>query len=174
MKRLLMSFGYAFRGIGFCIVHERNMRVHLTAVCYVLAFSSFFPLSRGEYAVLFLCFGLVPALEAVNTAVENAVDLESPTHHPLARVAKDAAAGAVLLAALTAVGVAVFLFARPEGFQNLLAFFTAFPWAVIPLAAITALFVLFIFRGPVGMFRFLFFSKKGRSSTLSSRRDGLD
>lgn len=150
------------------------MRIHLTAVCYVLAFSLFFPLSRGEYAVLFLCFGLVTALEAVNTAVENAVDLSSPTRHPLARIAKDAAAGAVLLAALTAVGVAVFLFARPEGFRNLSAFFAAFPWAVIPLAAITALFILFIFRGPLKMFHLSSFSKKDRSNGLSPRRGRLD
>ena len=174
MKGLLRSFGYAFRGIGFCIVHERNMRIHLTAICYVTAFSLFFPLSRGEYAVLLLCFGLVPALEAVNTAVEKAVDLRSPARHPLARVAKDAAAGAVLIASLAAVGAAVFLFARPEGFQNLFLFFVAFPWAVIPLAAVTALFVLFIFRGPFGVLSFLRHPGKKDGVTSSSGRDRLD
>ena len=138
MKGLLRSFGYAFRGIGFCIVHERNMRIHLTAICYVTAFSLFFPLSRGEYAVLLLCFGLVPALEAVNTAVEQAVNLAQPQRRTRARVAKDVAAGAVLLLAIVSVAIGFVLFWRPEVFFTILADFHRSLWK--PACLLVSLF----------------------------------
>lgn len=135
MKKLVYSFVYAFRGIGHCLRRERNFRLHLTIALYVCLLAPYFALSRGEWAALILVFGLVPAAEAFNTAVERLVDLTSPQPHPLARAAKDVAAGAVLLCALTAVGVAVCLLTDPEGWQRMLADFEAHIWKPIALCA---------------------------------------
>ena len=104
------SFLCAFRGIRYTIAHERNMRFHLSAAVLVTAFSVVYGLSAAEYGSLFFAIGLVLALETFNTALEKAVDLAEPERHPLAAAAKDAAAGAVLFAALTAVAVGLCLF----------------------------------------------------------------
>lgn len=121
MRRFLKSFVYAGRGTWFCLRRERNFRFHLVAAVYVLSFAPLFSLSRGEWAALIAVVGLIPALEAVNTAVEQVVNLASPDRHPLARAAKDAAAAAVLLACLAALGIAVALFWRPETWSDILA-----------------------------------------------------
>ena len=96
----LRSFVYAGRGIWFCIRHERNFRIHMVAAAYVLLFAPYFSLTRGEWAALLAIIGLVTAAEAVNTAVEQTVNLAAPGRRTRARVAKDAAAGAVLLCAV--------------------------------------------------------------------------
>ena len=98
----IKSFGYAARGVWYCIRHERNFRIHLGIAAYVLAFAPYFSLSRAEWAVLAVLMALVLCAEAVNTAVERTVDLASTERQPRARAAKDAAAGAVLLCALAA------------------------------------------------------------------------
>ena len=110
----LRSFVYAGRGIWFCIRHERNFRIHMVAAAYVLIFAPYFSLTRGEWAALLAIIGLVTAAEAVNTAVEQTVNLAAPGRRTRARVAKDAAAGAVLLCAVAAAAAGVFLFARWE------------------------------------------------------------
>lgn len=110
VKRLMGSFPHAMRGILRTIQTERNLRVHLTAVCYVSWAGVLAGLNPTQWAVLFLCFGLVTALELVNTAAERLGDRITKDRDPLIGAAKDAAAGAVLLAALASVGVAVCLF----------------------------------------------------------------
>lgn len=74
----LRSFVYAGRGIWFCIRHERNFRIHMSAAIYVLLFAPYFSLTRGEWAALLAIIGLVTAAEAVNTAVEQTVNLAAP------------------------------------------------------------------------------------------------
>lgn len=69
-----------------------------------------FRIARGEWLVLILICTLILALEAVNTAVEATVDLVSPGYHPLAKIAKDAAAGALVFAVLGSIGVAAMIF----------------------------------------------------------------
>lgn len=110
MKSFLKAFVYAWQGISHAVRTQRNMRVHLTAVVYVTAFSFFYDLTRAEYALLALTFGAVISAELINTAIEAAVDLCSPERHSLAKIAKDTAAGAVLAAAIFAVVVGVLLF----------------------------------------------------------------
>lgn len=87
---------FAGRGVWFCIRHERNFRVHMAVAAYVLLLAPYFSLSRGEWAALLAVVALVLAAEAVNTAVEQVVNLASPRRRTRARVAKDVAAGAVL------------------------------------------------------------------------------
>ena len=77
---------------------------------YVTAFSFFYELKRAEYVLLMLTFSSVISAELINTAIEAAVDLCSPEQHRLAKLAKDAAAGAVLVTAFFAVIVGVLLF----------------------------------------------------------------
>lgn len=112
-RSIFRGFGYAFRGIWRTLKEERNFRIHLVAVVFVSWFALMYEASAFQWAVLFLLFGGVLALELVNTAVENAVDLVTDQYSSFAEKAKDAAAGAVLAGAVAAVIVAVFLFRDP-------------------------------------------------------------
>lgn len=104
------SFGYAFAGIFAGIRKERNMKIHCAAAVAVTAAGLFFRIAVWEWCVCFLLFGLIMALELVNTAVEAVVDLVTEERKPLAKLAKDTAAGAVLIAALMAAAVGVLIF----------------------------------------------------------------
>ena len=143
----LRSFVYAGRGIWFCIRHERNFRIHMVAAAYVLIFAPYFSLTRGEWAALLAIIGLVTAAEAVNTAVEQTVNLAAPGRRTRARVAKDAAAGAVLLCAAGALAAGLFLFLRPEAFAAMQADFLRCPWKPALLAASLPLAVWFVICG---------------------------
>lgn len=108
---LYRSFGYAFEGIGTCIRSERNMKIHCTAAVLVVIFGIWLKISVTEWCICLVLFGLVMGLEMVNTAVESVVDLVTRERRPLAKKAKDTAAGAVLIAAIMAavVGCMIFL-----------------------------------------------------------------
>lgn len=143
MKSFLKGFAYAGRGIWFCIRNERNFRIHITASVYVLWLGFSINLTRAEWAALLITIAMVLSSEAVNTAVEKAVDLSSPEFNPLARVAKDAAAAAVLICAAFSVAIGGFLFFRPE-FWDLLKSFANQPLNVVLLAVSLVISFLFI------------------------------
>jgi diacylglycerol kinase len=105
------AFRHAFRGLADMLRTQRNARFHVAATAAVVAAGFWLDISRLEWVAVVLCMALVLALEAANTALEYLTDLVSPEYHPLAGKAKDAAAGAVLVAALgaAAVGGLVFL-----------------------------------------------------------------
>lgn len=107
---LYKSFGYAFEGIWTVVKKERNMKIHCLAVVVVIAAGLFLQLPLYKWCICFLLFGLILALELVNTAVEAVVDLVTEEKKPLAKLAKDAAAGAVLIAAIMAVVIAALMF----------------------------------------------------------------
>lgn len=138
---------FAGRGVWFCIRHERNFRVHMVVAAYVLLLAPYFSLSRGEWAALLAVVALVLAAEAVNTAVEQVVNLASPRRRTRARVAKDVAAGAVLLCAAGALAAGLFLFLRPEAFAAMQADFLRCPWKPALLAASLPLAVWFVICG---------------------------
>ena len=138
---------FAGRGVWFCIRHERNFRVHMAVAAYVLLLAPYFSLSRGEWAALLAVVALVLAAEAVNTAVEQVVNLASPRRRTRARVAKDVAAGAVLLCAAGALAAGLFLFLRPEAFAAMQADFLRCPWKPALLAASLPLTVWFVICG---------------------------
>ena len=104
------SFRHALEGIG-AAAKGRNFRVQLAAGAIAIAAGFLLRISTGEWIAVVLCIGLVLGGECANTALEAAVDLASPGRHPLAKRAKDAAAGAVLLFSLAAavVGLIIFL-----------------------------------------------------------------
>lgn len=143
----LRSFVYAGRGIWFCIRHERNFRIHMVAAAYVLLFAPYFSLTRGEWAALLAIIGLVTAAEAVNTAVEQTVNLAAPGRRTRARVAKDAAAGAVLLCAVAAAAAGVLLFARWEVWLCILSDFRTNWWKPLLLLLSLPLSLWFIISG---------------------------
>ena len=127
VRSLAKSFRNAFRGIVFCVRNERNMRIHLTVSVYVLVFSPFFRLSAVEYVGLLTAICLVLFAEAVNTAIEAAVDMQTQWYDNIARIAKDVAAGAVLICAAFAVAIGCILFLRPAILLSIVRFLLARP-----------------------------------------------
>lgn len=107
---LLRSFGWALRGIGEALITQRNMRIHYYAASAATAASIALALDGIELLFVFSAIASVLAAELLNTALEAAVDLATSAIHPLARLAKDAAAGAVLICATYSIGVAVIAF----------------------------------------------------------------
>lgn len=107
---LTSSFRYAFEGIFACIRKERNMKIHCMFTAAVLAAGIVLRISRMEWCICLILFGLIMALELVNTAVEAVVDLVTEEKKPLAKLAKDTAAGAVLIAAIMAAATGLIIF----------------------------------------------------------------
>ncbi len=101
LRKFFRSFGFAAEGIVYAVRHERNFRFHLCAAVTVMLLSSVYDLSKAEKCILILCIGSVLAAELFNTAVERAADLKGSTS-PLAKAAKDCAAGGVLVCAAAA------------------------------------------------------------------------
>jgi diacylglycerol kinase len=110
LARERRSFGYAIAGIGHAWRTQAHLRVHVGIAVLALVLAWALALTPAEWAVVLATITLVLALELLNTAIEAAVDLASPDYHPLAKVAKDVTAGAVLVAAIGAVLIAVALF----------------------------------------------------------------
>ncbi|GFN22510.1 MAG: diacylglycerol kinase family protein [Thermoanaerobacteraceae bacterium] len=104
------KFRAAFTGLLFALRTQSNMAIHLSAAAGALALAYYLKVRDWEWVALVLTITLVLAAEMFNTALEAAVNLYSPQYHPLARVAKDVAAGAVLVTALGAVIVGMLIF----------------------------------------------------------------
>ena len=97
----------AWQGVRVLISQEPNVRIHAVATVVVVGLGAWLRLSLQEWALITVAIAMVWVAEAINTAIESAVDLCSPDLHPLAKRAKDVAAGAVLLASLFAVVLGV-------------------------------------------------------------------
>ncbi|HEY9122722.1 MAG TPA: diacylglycerol kinase family protein [Bacteroidales bacterium] len=109
VKRI-KSFGYAFAGIYRLFRHEANAQIHLLATIVVISAGIYFQLRALEWALVCLAIGVVIAAEAFNSAIEKLTDGMYPEKHDNAMHVKDMAAGAVLIAAIAAVAIAVFVF----------------------------------------------------------------
>ena len=119
LRSFFKGFYFAGRGIYTALRQERNLRIHCSAAIYVAAAALLAEFDGLRLAVLCLCFGLVPAAELINTAIERACDAAEPNPNPLIRTAKDAAAGSVLAASLSCVLVGVCLFAHGAVWQTI-------------------------------------------------------
>jgi len=149
MLPFFRSFVFAFRGLALCL-RERNFRFHLALSAYMFGYLTLFDwfrLTRAEWAILILAAAAVLSAEALNTAVEAAVDLASPDRHPLAARAKDVAATAVLRCAVGAVAAGVALLYQPAAFAALAGYYRERPWMLAVLAGTLVPAGLFIFRG---------------------------
>ena len=109
-QNIIKAFNAASEGVIYTFKHERNMKIHYIIAIVVLLISLFLDLDRVEMMILLLSISLVIVSEMFNTAVENAVDLITNEIHPLAKIAKDVAAGGVLIASLNAVAVGYLIF----------------------------------------------------------------
>lgn len=110
VKRVVRSFACALAGLAYAVRTQRNMRIHLFLAFTAWALALYLRLSPLLLLVLILAVTMVLAAELFNTALEAAVDLYGTAWRPLAKVAKDAAAGAVLVTAVSAAGTGLFLF----------------------------------------------------------------
>ncbi|SEL42711.1 diacylglycerol kinase family protein [Parapedobacter koreensis] len=99
-KKNSNPFAHAWVGISATFHTERNFKIHVACSLLVIILGIWLPLTTSDWYWIALCIALVLVTELLNTAVESIVDLVSPTYHPLAKKAKDAAAGAVLIAAI--------------------------------------------------------------------------
>ncbi len=147
MKKFLRGFKFAFKGILYCIKNERNMRIHTVAMVYVLIFARFFQFTRTEYAILIITIAMVLAAEAFNTSIERIANKFGMEYNKLIEAAKDTAAGAVLILAIGAVGVAIALFSDAKGYINIYNYFMENPimLAILAISIIIALiYIIFL------------------------------
>ncbi|MBC6696031.1 diacylglycerol kinase [Terrisporobacter mayombei] len=107
---IIEAFNAAIQGILYTFKYERNMKIHYFIAVIVLMVSLFLDLTRVEMMILILSICLVIVSEMFNTAIENTVDLVTDKYHNLAKIAKDVAAGGVLISALNAVAVGYLIF----------------------------------------------------------------
>ncbi len=101
---LVRSFSHAFNGVKETLLNERNFRIQLACAFMAVSLATFFKISSFNWLILIQTIALVLVAELINTSLERLVDLASGNlYHPLARAAKDTAAGAVLVASAFAV-----------------------------------------------------------------------
>jgi len=113
MRRTIRSFGYAFSGMAHLVKSQPNARIHAVATVVAIGLGVWLGLDACRWAVLAITIALVWSAEALNTAIEDALDLVHPERHQLAKSAKDVAAAGVLLAALGAAAVGIWLLVLP-------------------------------------------------------------
>jgi|SRR5579859_576282 len=106
----LQSFVYAFDGVRYAVRTQRNGRVHLAIAMFAIAMGLWLGISPIEWALVFVAITGVFIAEMINTVVEACVDLATQKYHPLAKIAKDVAAGAVLLNAILSIIIGLFVF----------------------------------------------------------------
>jgi diacylglycerol kinase (ATP) len=114
-QRIARSFNHAYRGLVYAVRTQRNMRFHVVVAAVVLVLSLLVGVSKLELAILVLVIAGVFVTEMLNTALEFTVDLVTREYHPLAKLAKDVSAGAVLVASLVAVVVGYLVLADHLG-----------------------------------------------------------
>ncbi|GIN60421.1 diacylglycerol kinase [Robertmurraya siralis] len=109
-KGVLQSFYYAFEGIKHTIMTERNMRIHMLISILVIGTGFILKITALEWLFILIAVGGVISLELINTALERLVDLATNDYHPLAKQAKDVAAGAVMVYALLSIIIGLIIF----------------------------------------------------------------
>lgn len=113
IKTRTTAFYHAFEGLGVALRTQPNVWIHAAFTLAVIALGAWLRLSARDWAVIALTITLVWAAELMNTAIEAVLDLVNPDTHPLAKVGKDTAAGAVLVTAIGAVLVGLLILGPP-------------------------------------------------------------
>jgi diacylglycerol kinase (ATP) len=142
MRHLLI----AMRGIAGTAQKERHMRIHLCFAFYVILAGFVTRLTVSEWMRVLFCIALVCALECLNTALESACDRITTQADPSIRFAKDAAAGAVLIAAVFSAVIGCLTFFRAEKFEETLGFARDRPYAALGIVLLLIPWCIFIFR----------------------------
>lgn len=149
VRKMIDSFNYALDGVIFALRTQRNMRIHLLISILLILLGVNFALSRTDIMALTFCVTLVFVTEMINTAIESAIDLFTREYHELAKIAKNVAAGAVLISAVNAtlIGYLVFvdkLMAQSkQTVQSIRSVTTHQIFIVLLLVMITVIFVKF-------------------------------
>lgn len=110
LKRHTISFKHAIDGLTYTFRSQPNFRVHSIFAFFAISAGLFFSISPSEWAVIVLVVAWVLVVEMINTSIEAVVDLHTDVFHDLAKIAKDVAAGMVLLSAVMAVIIGLIIF----------------------------------------------------------------
>lgn len=149
-RNMFDSFNYAINGIIYGIKTQRNLKIHCAAALGALLLSLFYNFSKIELLILLFTIVIVIVTEMINTAIEKVVDMIVDTYHPLAKIAKDVAAGAVLISAVNAIIVAYMLFfSKPRvltTLMNLVLKFRQTPFHIAFIATLIVLILIFIIK----------------------------
>ena len=109
-KNVISSFKYAFQGMFSALKTERNLKIHVTIMILVIITGIVLKISKIEWIICIILFGLVIGGEMLNSAIETVVDIAMPDINPKAKFAKDAAAGAVLVFAIASAIIGFMIF----------------------------------------------------------------
>ena len=109
-KNVISSFKYAFQGMFSALKTERNLKIHVTIMILVIIAGIVLKISKIEWIICIILFGLVIGGEILNSAIETVVDIAMPDINPKAKFAKDAAAGAVLVLAIASAIIGFMIF----------------------------------------------------------------
>ncbi len=109
-KNVISSFKYAFQGMFSALKTERNLKIHVTIMILVIIAGIVLKISKIEWIICIILFGLVIGGEMLNSAIETVVDIAMPDINPKAKFAKDAAAGAVLVLAIASAIIGFMIF----------------------------------------------------------------
>lgn len=159
-RNTLDSFNYALQGIVEAVKRERNLKIHLIAEVIVLLLCFIFKVTVIEFIIILIISAMVITAELINTSIEAVIDLVcGDKYNPLAKLAKDVAAGAVLITAMTAAIVGVFIFY--DEFDSIVQNKEEVIGLLPTELAVISLGIVFILT-------ILFKIKKGRTSSLFS------
>lgn len=150
MRRQLNSFKVAFKGIWYAIKSESHMRFHLVTGFYVILFSFFFGLSKAQWGVVLILITSIITAEVFNTAIEEVCNLNTESYDPLVRIAKDVAAGAVLVLSFAAVAIAFIFYFDIGKITAIALFILTTPWLLILFIVSIIMSLVFIVMGPMG------------------------
>lgn len=146
LRRWAASFGHAFDGVMDAYRSQRHMRVHFVFMALNAILAMLYKLNTIEVALVTICVAFVVFAEMLNTVIEAVLNMVCETYHPIARFAKDVAAGAVLVAALNSVVVGACIYATPERLGRLRTIWVTggYPDSSATLRAVAITFVLLL------------------------------
>ncbi len=148
-KKFTDAFKHATSGFLFATQSERNIRVQFALIIIALILGILFKLTKTEIVLAVLAMFFVVFAEMVNTAIEAVVDLHTDKYHPKAKIAKDVAAGAVILSVLNAVVIGYFVFFEKIanfGLKYLVGWSTANPAIYFTILVLATLMFILIFK----------------------------
>ncbi|HYE81171.1 MAG TPA: diacylglycerol kinase family protein [Clostridia bacterium] len=111
-RKFFESLRYSIEGLVYCMSTQRNMKIHIAFALIVLVAGILLQISRLEFIIITMAISIVFICEIINTAVEKTVDTMTQEFHPVAKIAKDVAASAVLVAAISSVIVGFLVFGK--------------------------------------------------------------
>ncbi len=158
MKKFIKGFTYAFKGVAYALLNERNFRFHTSIFAYMMFFLlryDFFDVSKTQMAVLLMMSGLVMGSELLNTGIENACNAVTQNKNEFVKIAKDTASGGVLVFAIFAIAVGVVILYQPLAFEKMFDYFYNNPGYIIILAITLVIDIIFVLAGPVKIFKAL-------------------